>query len=80
MFCAVDQTGSGSGVCFGDSGGPIFGFNSKEFRYELKGIVNGGKRCGSFESPDIYTSTSVEDIRLWISNIIQNKQVSGRDG
>ena len=59
LFYALDQTGSGSGVCFGDSGGRIFSFNSKEFPHELKVIVNGGKRCGSFESPDIYTSTSV---------------------
>ena len=32
LLCAAEPTGSGSGVCFGDSGGPLFSFNSRNLR------------------------------------------------
>ena len=75
LFCAVDQAGGESGSCYGDSGGPIFTFDSTQFRYQLKGLVNGGKRCGQFGSPDIYTSTTYDQIFSWISSKIDHLEV-----
>ena len=67
LFCAADPTGAVSGSCKGDSGGPIFELNSDgQLRYELRGLVNGGKRCGAFNTPDIYTSTTYPEIYEWI--------------
>ena len=72
LFCVADPTGAESGSCFGDSGGPIFMLNSvKGLRYELRGLVNGGKRCGIFNTPDIYTSTTYPEIYDWIRENIE---------
>ena len=75
LFCAADQTGDASGSCFGDSGGPIFSLNAanEELRYELTGIVNGGRGCGSFNTPDIYTSTTFGPIYDWIRKQVERK-------
>ena len=72
LFCAADPTRTVTGSCSGDSGGPIFELNSNgTLRYELRGLVNGGKRCGAFNTPDIYTSTTYPEIYKWIRDIIE---------
>ena len=56
LLCAIDQALGGSGSCFGDSGSPVFAFNSIQRRYELKGLVSDGAvpgQCGAFGAPDI---------------------------
>jgi secreted trypsin-like serine protease len=63
---AVHPTGGNSGTCTGDSGGPIFSLDSRQWRYVLKGIVNGGERCGHFGYPDFYTSTTFVKIYDWL--------------
>ena len=75
LFCAADQTGDKSGSCFGDSGGPIFSLNDENgnLQYKLVGIVNGGRRCGSFNTPDIYTSTTFGPIYDWIGEQVERK-------
>ena len=40
----------------------------------MKGIVQGGKKCGSFESPDLYVSISEQDIRTWIDKIVAGEE------
>ena len=40
----------------------------------MKGIVQGGKKCGSFESPDLYVSISEQDIRTWIDKIVAREE------
>ena len=73
LFCAVDQTGDENGSCFGDSGGPIFSLNAgnEKLQYEMNGIVNGGELCGSFKTPDIYTSTTFSPIYDWIREKVE---------
>eukprot|EP00092_Neocalanus_flemingeri_P012403 GFUD01013371.1.p1 GENE.GFUD01013371.1~~GFUD01013371.1.p1 ORF type:complete len:388 (+),score=70.77 GFUD01013371.1:140-1303(+) len=81
LFCALDPSGVESGSCEGDSGGPIFVFNSKQFRYELKGLVNSGfppPFCGQFDFPGIYTRTGFEPIYRWISGKINDQELAGR--
>ena len=46
---------------------------NEELRYELTGIVNGGRGCGSFNTPDIYTSTTFGPIYDWIRNQVERK-------
>ena len=72
LFCADDLTGGISGSCHGDSGGPVFSFNTLKQRFELTGLVNGGKVCGAFGLPDVYTKTSFDAIHQWIV-----KKISG---
>ena len=75
IFCAADQTGDPNGSCEGDSGGPIFSLNteSEKSKYELNGVVNGGQGCGSFNRPDIYTSTTFTPIYDWIRRQVERK-------
>ena len=70
LFCADDLTGGISGSCHGDSGGPVFSFNTDTQRFELKGLVNGGKVCGAFGLPDIYTKTGFDAVHNWIVETI----------
>ena len=86
LLCAIDQALGGSGSCFGDSGGPVFAFNSIQRRYELKGLVSGGAvpgQCGAFGAPDIFTRTSFDNIYRWISKKTEDKsrvQNKGEEG
>ena len=73
LFCADDPAGGYTGACKGDSGGQIFTFETKNFRFELQGIVQGGEVCGVFGSPDIYTNTSFGDIHTWILDRVSAK-------
>ena len=73
LFCAADQSREVGGSCKGDSGGPIFTFNTAldKVHFELNGIVNGGERCGRFNTPDIYTSTTFAPIYEWIREKVE---------
>ena len=80
LFCAADPTGEQSGSCKGDSGGPIFSFNSRTNTYFLRGIVNGGIGCGKFSTPDIYTSTTFSPIYEWILDVVEDDCVESSVG
>ena len=64
LYCALDKTGNGGGVCRGDSGGPLFHYNPTTLRYEVLAIVQGGEMWGV--TPDVYTDVNDQNIRSWI--------------
>ena len=72
LFCAIDPLyeRSGTGTRQGDSGGPLFSLNYSTKRYELKGIVNGGK----VGEPDYNTRTSFPEIHNWIVTNIKGEK------
>jgi len=66
-FCAGYRgPSSGKGVCFGDSGGPLFTQRNKSL--VLTGVVSRGRSCDGYV--DIYTD--VFSLRDWINSMIDN--------
>jgi secreted trypsin-like serine protease len=62
--------GANSGVCFGDSGGPLFSSNNGR-DITLVGIVShgNGEKCGS-GAPDIYTRISAPSITNFLKQFM----------
>ena len=66
LYCVDDDSGNEGGVCKGDSGGPLFHLNPKTRRYEVLGIVQGGKACGTEFLPNVFVDVNSPNIRSWI--------------
>ncbi|KIF53086.1 trypsin-like serine protease [Vibrio owensii] len=62
-------------TCSGDSGGPLYWYDSSKFEYYQVGITSyGWKNCYNESSEDVAVFTEVADYNAWIDNVLSNSE------
>lgn len=64
-ICAATLRGEGTGICSGDSGGPLQCY--VDGRYYLAGIASFALYCGSVDYPNVYAR--VNTVLDWVKEV-----------